>query len=252
MKEITSKDNRIYKKCFQLGQKKYRDKEEKFIVEGEKSVKEAYKSGRTTLIVVNSDYGGKYDFDEANTVFMTGKLFNKVAQTETSQGIAAIVNKKEPENFMNRNQGNIVVLDKVQDPGNIGTIIRTAEAAGYSGIITIKGTADVYSPKVVRAAAGAMLRMPIMQVEDAQSLIEILAKENKTITATSLDAETLFYDADLSKNVALIIGNEGNGVDPLLQQQACVNIKIPMEGETESLNAAVAAGILMYQSIKKG
>ncbi|MEA4921987.1 MAG: RNA methyltransferase, partial [Eubacteriaceae bacterium] len=190
-------------------------------------------------------------FSRANTVFMKGSLFDKIARTETSQGIAAITSKQECWELPG-DAGNLVVLDRLQDPGNIGTIIRTAEAAGYEGIITVRGTADVYSPKVVRAAAGAMLRMPFIHTADAEETMRLLEEMGKTIVATALDADTYYYDADLENNIALVIGNEGNGISEDFIRGSHLKIKIPMKGKTESLNAAVAAGILMYQSIKKG
>lgn len=256
MKIITSKDNSIYKKCIQLSQKKYRDKYGEFLAEGEKIVAEAKNAGRTKCIIASSCYVKNEEFLETDLVFMMGKLFNKIAQTETSQGIAAIVSKGSQEDFQNaisqNDQCNIVVLDRLQDPGNIGTIIRTAEAAGYKGVVTIKGTCDVYSPKVVRAAAGSLLRMPIWQGAETEEVLRYLKEQKKKIATTSLEADKYFYQVDLEKNIALVIGNEGNGVSQKMQEESHLNIKIPMNGETESLNAAVAAGIIMYQSVRKG
>lgn len=252
MKTIISKDNPLYKKCLQLNQKKYRDRYSEFIVEGGKLVDEARMKGRAKLVIIDEDQKCRYTPDDRDTVFMKGSLFSKIAQTENSMGIAAVVEKNCSEGFPADSDGNVVVLDRLQDPGNIGTIIRTAEAAGYAGVMTLKGTGDVYSPKTVRAAAGSLLRMPIMQVDTPEEAVAYLHKAGKTIVTTSLEADMYYYMTDLTENVALVIGNEGNGVSEHMQQSSDINIKIPMEGETESLNAAVAAGILMYQSMEKG
>lgn len=142
-------------------------------------------------------------------------------------------------------------MDRLQDPGNIGTIIRTAEAAGYKGIIIVKGTGDVYSPKVVRAAAGSVLRMPMIKAEEPEDVSAFCKEHGKRLIGTSVRNAKPFYQVDLTNNVALVIGNEGNGMSSELEDLSCENIMIPMEGDNESLNAAVAAGIIMYQSIRK-
>ncbi len=183
-------------------------------------------------------------------VCLPTSVFEKITDTITSQGVVAVV-AKEVENWETvvGKDSPVVVLDQLQDPGNIGTIIRTAEAAGYGSIMAIKGTGDVFSPKVVRAAAGSILRMPVIHAEDTEIAVNMLRKAGKIITVTSLDADMYFYQADLTKKTALVIGNEGHGVSSSMREQAQLKIKIPMEGQVESLNAAMAAGILMYQNV---
>ena len=182
------------------------------------------------------------------------KLFSELAQTETSQGIIASVKKSDPsldEFIQNKSPGNFVVLDRLQDPGNIGTIIRTADAAGYKLVIAMKGTADIFSPKVVRSATGSLFRVPIVFMDDNEQLIEFCRQTEKKLTATCLDDSKFYYEEDLKDNIALIVGNEGNGIDPDLISKSDVKIKIPMQGSIESLNAAVAAAIIMYESVRK-
>ena len=130
----------------------------------------------------------------------------------------------------------------------MGTIIRTAEAAGYGGVLLMAGCTDVYAPKVVRAAAGSLLRMPILQENDIAETAGRLHALHRKIAVTSLDEAQNYRDADLGENVALVIGNEGRGVRQEFLDIADIKIRIPMAGSIESLNAAVAAGILMYQS----
>ena len=144
--------------------------------------------------------------------------------------------------------GNVLVMDRIQDPGNIGTMIRTAEAAGYSAVVLVKGTGDVYSPKVVRAAAGSVLRMPFVFAEDAGKACEILKDAGKKLIGTSVRRARPFNEVDMRKNTALIIGNEGGGMSEEFHRLTDENVMIPMKGEIESLNAAVAAGIIMYHS----
>lgn len=143
----------------------------------------------------------------------------------------------------------MLILDRLQDPGNIGTMIRTAEAAGYSAIIAIKGTGDVTSPKVVRAAAGSVLRMPFFLAGSAGEAAEIVKSAGKKLVGTCITEAVPFYEVDMSSNTALIIGNEGNGMSDEFAALADTNIMIPMKGQIESLNAAVAAGIIMYNSM---
>ena len=130
----------------------------------------------------------------------------------------------------------------------MGTIIRTAEAAGYGGVLLMAGCTDVYAPKVVRAAAGSLLRMPILQENDIAETAGRLHALHRKIAATSLEEAQDYRDADLGENIALVIGNEGRGVRQEFLDIADIKIRIPMAGSIESLNAAVAAGILMYQS----
>ena len=143
-----------------------------------------------------------------------------------------------------------LVLDGVQDPGNVGTIWRTADAAGYKLAILMKGTADVYAPKVVRAATGSLFRMPVVSMASAKELAEFTGAAGKKLTATCLDARRWYYDEDLTHDIALIIGNEGNGISRDLIESSDIQIKIPMQGNIESLNAAVAAGVLMYEAMR--
>ena len=183
------------------------------------------------------------------------KLFDRLAQTETSQGVLAIVAKPETDagDFASAS-GNFVVLDRLQDPGNIGTILRTADAAGYRLAVVMKGTADIFSPKVVRAATGSLFRMPVVFMDSNSELVEFTRAAGKKLVATCFDTERCYFDEDLTDNIALVIGNEGNGICKEIIESSDVKIKIPMHGNIESLNASVAAGILMYEAVrgKKG
>ncbi len=256
MKKITSKENQTYRLCVKLASRKYRDSLGQYLVEGEKLIYDAIQSGQTIKAVLAvEDYHLSHDFP-CQIATIDRPLFNKLAQTATSQGIIAIVEKQRitKEDFLKRlekKSGNAVLLDRLQDPGNIGTIIRTADAAGYSGVMTIKGTADLYSPKIVRAAAGSLFRMPVFPAETPQQAVSLLEEAGKTVFATGFDTDLFYYEVEMKRDIGLIIGNEGNGISSELMRLAHKVIKIPMEGKIDSLNASVAAGILMYESVRK-
>ena len=243
MKTIYSTENKIYKLCKELTTKKYRDRLGKYIAEGENLIEEAVKSGaEVEYFIVREDYEGKALIlaeQAACTIFMSRQLFAGLAQTETSQGILAVVSKKtlSPEAF----------YERVGD-GNIGTVIRTAEAAGYRGVVALKGTGDIYSPKTVRAAAGSVFRMPVLQEETASIAAGRVKQYGKRLLATCADGSYPYYEIDMKKNTALVIGNEGNGISRELMALTELRVSIPMQGQVESLNAAIAAAILMYES----
>ena len=253
MREIRSKDNKIFKECQKLSQKKYRDREGLYLIEGENLIAEV--PAEDLVYVFFREGQERQIFDLQDQYIVADQLFDKLAQTETSQGILAVLRKPKmtADDLAARIQDtdNVVVMDRLQDPGNIGTIIRTAEGAGYKAVITVKGTGDVFSPKTIRAAAGSVSRMPIVQVEDAAALRALTDQMNKKLVVTGFHTDKYYYDEDLSKGVALVIGNEGNGVSDELMEKADIIVKIPMDGHLESLNASVAAGILMYETKRK-
>ncbi len=252
MREIKSKDNRIYKTCEQLLLKKYRDRLGKYLIEGENLLEEAVKNGAEVETVLLRRGCEKLPNSLADRAFVLDeKLFDKLAQTETSQGIMAVVAKPETDkaDFVGQD-GNFIVLDRLQDPGNIGTILRTADAAGYRLAIVMKGTADIFSPKTVRAATGSLFRMPVVFLDSVSELREFTKAAGKKLVATCFDTQRYYFDEDLTNNIALVIGNEGNGICEEIIESSDLKIKIPMQGNIESLNASVAAGILMYEAMR--
>ena len=253
MREISSKDNKIFRLCQQLSHKKYRDKLGLYLIEGENLLEEAVKNGAAIkTVLMCRDYRGSLFGTEDKAFCLSDKLFEQLAQTETTQGIMAIVEKPElsPDLFLNRGGGNFIVLDRLQDPGNIGTILRTADAAGYELAIVMKGTADVFSPKAVRAATGSLFRMPVVFMDSVDELMEFTRAAGQKLVATCFDTDRYYYDENLKENIALIIGNEGSGISRELIECSDLKIKIPMHGNIESLNASVAAGILMYEAVR--
>ena len=183
-------------------------------------------------------------------------LFRTLSDTVTSQGIIAVAEKPglDAAAFLAaadeggaETPGHIVILDRLQDPGNAGTIIRTAEAAGFSGILCVSGSVDLYSPKVVRSAAGSLLRMPVLTDVSEEEAIRLMRESGRQLTVTALEKAEDCFAASVQGPCALVIGNEGRGVSPGFLAAADVRLTIPMAGKIESLNAAVAAGILMYR-----
>lgn len=231
--------------------KKYRDRYGEFMVEGRKLVEEAVLQKRTEIIIADEERADEFFGYGENIVFFSKGLFDDIAGTENSQGITAVVRKDDGRTVSVDPDDCILVLDMLQDPGNTGTVIRTAEAAGYRCILAVKGTADIYAPKVIRAAAGSILRMPVIHMDSEEEAAEYLCGLGKKIVCTAADAKTAYYDTELSRGIALVIGNEGHGVSQKMQDLSHLKVRIPMMGQTESLNAAVAAGILMYQKINR-
>lgn len=262
MKYISSKENPTYKSLVKLKKKKYRDERGLYLIEGVKPLKDAIEAGCSLREVFQREGLERENLLQENDLYrgyiLSQALFDKVADTENSQGVLAVTEK----NILNRGDfiklfkserlkgSNIVLLDKLQDPGNIGTIIRTAEAAGYQGVIMTTGTTDPYAPKAARAAAGSLFRMPITTVDTEEEAVGIAKALNKRVAVSCLKGAENCFCADMSRDIVLAIGNEGNGVSPELIETADLRVKIPMEGNIESLNAAVAAGILMYRRME--
>lgn len=255
-KIIESKENKLYKMCRSLNSKKFRDKLKLYVVEGEKMVKEAIDRKKVHTVICSMEKDLNISHKWETPIFIKGKLFKELTHTETNQGILAVVYKEniDREGFEEEVKGkDIVILDRLQDPGNVGTILRTADAAGYGGIVAIKGTVDCYSPKVVRAAANSLMRIPILSVDSEEDAIEVARKIGNLIVGTDVGTPKRNYRKiedrkqwKRGKNVSLIIGNEGNGVSKTLLEKADITTKIPMREGVDSLNASVAAGILIY------
>ena len=180
-------------------------------------------------------------------------IFRKLCDTTNPQGVLAVVRQKHLSlsDMTNGGNGLFLILEGIQDPGNLGTMLRTGEAAGVSGIIMDRQTVDIYSPKVVRSTMGAIFRVPFCYVEDMQSAVRQMQSEGIKFYAAHLDAKKSYSDIDYTKGTAFMIGNEGNGLSDVLSSMADEKILIPMKGKVESLNAAVSASILMYKYAEK-
>lgn len=256
---ITSKDNEIIKHIRKLKEKKYRDEYNEYVVEGVKIVEEAIKeNAKIKQVIVCNDTTKTYEIPthimleiaKFDCIYVSDKIFNYITQVTNPQGIMAIIEKQDENMQIDYNQDIIVMLDDVQDPGNLGTILRTADSIGLNQIIVSKGTADSFNSKVVRSTMGAIFRLKIIEEEDLIKTIKELRKHHFKLLVTSLQTENSIYDIDFSKKI-IVIGNEANGVSKEIQDLADEKAKIPMLGRTESLNASVAAGIVMYEYVRQ-
>ena len=216
-----------------------------FLVEGRKMVEEAVASAfPVEAILVDADRLGEFTLPAGLPAYsMPGHVLAAVCDTKTPQGIAAVVRMAEVELHGMR----LVAMDGVQDPGNVGTIIRTADAAGFDGVILSTQCADVFSPKVLRATMGSVFRMGIRVTDDLPGLLTQMVQEGASVLSSQLDGDPFYQRSPLNKRFVLVIGSEGNGVTDEVKAIATHKVKLPMRGGAESLNAAVAAGIMMYE-----
>ncbi|ADL51754.1 TrmH family RNA methyltransferase [Clostridium cellulovorans] len=256
MEKILSKDNNLIKETRKLKEKKYRIEKGLFLVEGFRFVEEAVKSSfiiKSIFIDEKaleklSDYNIETERIHANIYIIPSQIFKTISTTETPQGIIAVVENKE---FAVKNEkGFYIYADKVQDPGNMGTIIRTAHASGALGVIYSQGTVDIYNEKTLRSTMGSIFRIPVILDKDMNKLKELKAQGFKLIVS-SLDTNKNFFDVDLSQMSIIAVGNEGNGVSDELYNLSDEKVKIPMPGGAESLNVAVAASIMAFEAVRQ-
>ena len=259
MQKITSKDNDIIKHIKKLKDKKYRDVSNEFMIEGVKLLTEAIQENSKIKYIIlcddceRSDLIPKelmYEIAKYNCIYVTERIFKYLSEVQTPQGVLAVIEKNNVELEIDYSQDVIVALDDIQDPGNLGTILRTVDSVGLTQILVSKGTADCYNPKVVRSTMGAIFRVNIIECEDLLKVLKEIKKHKFKVMVSSLQTENSIYDADLNKKV-IVIGNEANGVEQQIQDIADEKIKIPMLGKTESLNASVATGIILYEYVRK-
>ena len=259
---ITSTANAQVKELLRL-MKKSRAREDAgvFIVEGPRMAGELTDDpswqGRIERVYLSESYAAKHkgetdDLRKTSRVeILADNVFAHVSDTKTPQGILAVVKRKEYdlEDIIGGQQGIslVIVLDNLQDPGNLGTIFRTAEAAGATGILLSRDCVDIYNPKVIRSTMGAVFRLPFLYVDDLPGAVCELKQEGIRVFAAHLEGRNAYDQEDYSGGTAFLIGNEGNGLRDEVAECADGRIRIPMQGKAESLNAAVAAAVLMFE-----
>lgn len=262
MINITSNSNSTIKEVKSLYRRKERWKKQLFIVEGVKIVEECIDNNYPLSYIIYCDdlfnvQGGVELFQKIQysdrLINIPIELYKEISDTENPQGILAVSRfKKNPiENIDIEKNPFILLLDKVQDPGNMGTIIRTGDAFGVDGIIVTEGCVDIYNPKVVRSTMGSIFRVPIYHEGNAIKAIENLKNKGVEILSTSLKESQYMESIDFKESCMFIIGNESKGVSQSLNDLADKLIRIPMIGEAESLNVAIASSIIMYESMKQ-
>ncbi|WP_064613544.1 TrmH family RNA methyltransferase [Streptobacillus moniliformis] len=245
---IVSTDNRYYKLIKKLNDKKYRDESGVFLAEGEKFLEE--KNNFSKVIVKESKYmyyEEKYNISKyENLTILSDKLFDNISTQNNSQGILFIYSKHLSN--LSELSGDLIILDAIQDPGNIGTIIRTLVAANYRTLILTKSSVDVYSPKVVRATMGGIFNVNIIY-EEKENIIKFLKENGYNIISTALSKESIDYrEVELKKDKnAYIFGNEGGGVSDEFLEISHQKAIIPVYGKIESLNVSIALGIFLYK-----
>lgn len=246
---ITSLDNNTVKQARSLNDKKYRRHYGEFLVEGKKLVTEAIAKGlNITNLFVDSTRASEYEniitSCDAPVVFCAPNVFKSLTETVANQGIIAECELPAASLYNHHPNNKILVLDNISDPGNMGTIIRTAMATGFDNIFTID-CVDAYSPKVVRASSGGVFKANIYPFT-ADEVVELAKKNNITLLIADMSGENIFNLATKSLyNYAIVIGNEGHGVSQILKD-AGQKISLPMLDGTESLNAGVSASVIMY------
>ncbi len=254
---IESKDNNLFKFVKKLKERRFRDKENLFILEGLRLIEEAIRANMDIeYIIISKDYEDKFNdlllennISSNKIITLSNNLFMQLASTENPQGIIAVIKKNDKKKDLSGDF--FLICDKVQDPGNLGTIIRTAHAAGVDGIILTKGTVDIYNDKTIRSTMGSIFYVPIFYDDKDFTIIRNLKKDGFGLVATSLKESRNFFEEDLKGKIILAVGNEGNGISNELFELADKKVKIPMPGGAESLNVSIATSIILFEKVRQ-
>ncbi len=261
MQEITSLQNNLVKQTVLLKQKKNRTASNLFLIEGFKGVKEALNSGlKIDNIFIGENFIKELDIPDHlkdKTYKVTEHILDKIASTDTAPDIIATAYQKhyELKDIFKTQRPIILVLENIKDPGNLGTIIRTAIASNVSGIILTDETVDLYSPKTVRASAFNIWKIPVVKITEKATLKQELNKfENCKFAATRIKGNKklkLYSDIDYNQAIVLMFGSESHGISDELVAHADYLLTIPMNNQVESLNLSVSTGVIMYEAFKQ-
>lgn len=250
---ITSTSNPQVKRLLQLQKKsKARNEEKVFLVEGLRMFSEVPKERVEKVYISESLYNRKklvQDLRDFDVEILSDSVFSRVSDTKTPQGILCVVRQKtyDLEKIFKIKNPHFIILDNLQDPGNLGTIVRTAEGAGVDAVFLSKESVDIYNPKTIRSTMGSIYRMPVIYVEDLLKLLKTLKNQGILSYAAHLEGERSYDLENYQTGTAILIGNEGNGLREEVANAADIRVKIPMQGQVESLNAAVAATVFMFE-----
>ena len=260
MINITRFDNKILKHIAKLDLKSYRDKAGEFIVEGERICGEAISacSERISCVLLTNEFlekniifQKKLDDLHAKIYTVSETIFKRIAKTQTPQGVLCVLKKPSINKLDFAKLSNVLILDGVSEPGNMGTIVRTANAFGFGTVILNKGCVDVYNPKVVRTTMGAIFKVNFVETDNIAECIAQLKAAKFSVVSTALKNSTDINKVEISEKTALVIGSEARGVSEEILKLSDMCVKIPMSEGAESLNAAVAAGIVMHLAMCK-
>jgi RNA methyltransferase, TrmH family len=247
----------LIKETKKLKEKRFRVERNQFLVEGFRFVEEALKSTfQVPYIFLSEEALERWESFQLNELLQSASklyivkeaILKLLSSTETPQGVIAVVNQNNMH--LEIKEGFYVLVDKIQDPGNMGTIIRSAHAAGAAGVITTKGTVDIYNEKTLRSTMGSIFNIPIIEDKDL-SIIDSLKNSGFKLIVSSLEDSKNFYEVDLTDNVIIAVGNEGSGISEEIYKLGDMKVKIPMPGNAESLNAGAAASIMMFETVRQ-
>lgn len=262
MIRLTGSRNLLIKEVRSLKNKDSREDKGLYFIEGARFVAEALKGNMNIKYIVLSEAflsnaGSSVLLQKINendivSYVIPDSIFSSVSDTKTPQGILAVLplERKQLKDAV-FDGGLLVILDTIKDPGNMGTIIRTADAAGCEGVIIPEGCVDVYNPKVLRSTMGSVFHVPVYHCCSMAEAMDIAGKNGYLLYASHLEGSVSIYEADLSARIALIIGSEAEGIGEQTAKDANLLIRIPMEGRAESLNASVAAGIMIFEAMRQ-
>ncbi|MEG6586493.1 TrmH family RNA methyltransferase [Dendrosporobacter sp. 1207_IL3150] len=260
---VTSLQNTTVKLVVSLKQKKKRDEMGLFTAEGVRLIEEAVSSDWIIETCLYTEHSLNNDRvkgiinsleDKAcKMIKVSESVFDKISDTEQPQGIMIIIKKRSYtlNHMLASDNPLIVVLDSLQDPGNLGTVIRTADAAGATSVVLTKGCTDVYASKAVRATMGSLFHLPVVSGVNQDDLISFVSDNSINLTATSLSSSSVYFEADFSKPVAIVFGNEGRGVSDRLLDASNNKVFIPIFGAAESLNVAASAAVILYEAVRQ-
>ena len=253
---IESAHNRLIKDIKALADKKNRDRKGLFIADGARFVSEIPENVKIVKMIFSESYAEKNDIDgyfkKAECAVISDRLFSSLSDTKNPQGIMAVCKKMKSDikNIIKKN-GFYIIAEEMNDPGNLGTVIRTAHAAGADGVILSKGSVDLYNPKVLRSTMGSVFKIPIITEAGLEDVCALMKKSGIKIYAAHLRGKKYPYDLDLKKGCAFMLGNEARGLSDRVSQLCDELVRIPMPGRAESLNASVAAAVLMYETVRQ-
>ncbi len=251
---ITSVKNPIVTDVLQLAKKKsYRQERGLFVVEGAKMFFEVEK-GDIDSIYMTKDFADKYKerLTGYDYQLVSEDVLARMSDTVTPQGVIALVRmKKYDMGDITAGVPSILILDGIQDPGNMGTMLRSCEGAGFGGLLISPDSVDIYNPKVVRSTMGAIFRVPFVISRNLISDIELLKSKGIAVYSACLDDSVAYTDVDCTVPLAYVVGNESNGVRPQTIEASTGKVHIPMKGQVESLNASIAATLLMFEVLRQ-
>ncbi len=250
IKEITSSKNKTVCELKKLKQKKYREQSGMFLSEGYRNVMDSIKKQQPSMLFVENTFAEPVPALEGTDIYrVSDAVLKEICETKTPQGIVAVFHMPEERKITS---GQVLLLNGVSDPGNLGTILRTALASGFTDIVMDENCADVFSPKVVRSAMSAIFSLNLIRVKDLADLVSALQEQGYTIYGAALtETAKSIYETSFSDKTAIMLGSEANGISKELLTTLNEVYIIPMDSDIESLNVAVAGGISMYEVLRR-